>query len=54
MTTLILGLGSIALGVFGITHWLPEFLVFLKGMLPLSFICGGVVAVLAGISSLKK
>lgn len=54
MTTLILGLASVALGAFGLAQWLPEFLTFLKGLLPLSFICGGLIAVLAGISSLRK
>ena len=50
---LILGLATMALGSYGLARWLSD-LTFLKLIIPVSFICGGAIAVLAGISSLKK
>ena len=54
MMSLILGLLTAAIGGYGIYHWLGDSFILLKGLIPLSFICGGLLAVLAGISSLKK
>ena len=54
MTSIILGLITVALGVFGVLHWMTDFLGVLKGLVPLSFICGGIVAIFAGISSLRN
>ena len=50
--SLVLGLLTVALGV-GIYSGLGVPLL-LKSILSLSFVCGGMVAVLAGLSSLKK
>ena len=54
MLSLILGLLTIALGFYGVSHWTADFAAFLKGVVPVSLICGGLIAVLAGISSLRK
>ena len=50
--SLLLGLLTAALGI-----WIYNGLggpILLKGILSLSFLCGGLFAVLAGLSSLKK
>jgi hypothetical protein len=54
MMSIVLGLLSIALGVSGVWHWWGDCASVLRGLLPLSFVCGGLVAVLAGISSFRK
>lgn len=54
MIAIIFGLITIVLGGYGIYAWLSDFFVFLKGLIPISLIFGGLISVLAGISSLKK
>jgi hypothetical protein len=56
MIALILGLIAAAVGIFlfaGGPTWGPEFLTVLKGCIPPALIVGGIVAVVAGISSIK-
>ncbi len=50
MISLLFGLASAALGLSGLWIWRAEFLQFLKGVLPVSLLFAGVVAVLAGLS----
>ncbi len=54
MIAIIFGAAAIAAGVYGIHHWSGYLVVFLKGTVPVSILCAGVVAVLAGLSSLRK
>ena len=54
VTSLLLGLGTAALGIYGISHWFSGSSILIKLLLPVSFICGGFIAVLAGLASLKK
>ena len=52
MLSLLVGLITVGLSLWGIALWREEFLLVMKGFLPLCFLMGGVVAVIAGISSL--
>lgn len=52
--SIVLGMIAVALGSYGIYHWLGDFFIFLKGLLPFSFICGGLITIAAGIASLKS
>lgn len=54
MLSILLGTVTVALGIYGLLHWSSHVLVFLKAIIPVSFICGGLIAILAGISSLRK
>ena len=54
MMSLVLGLGTIVLGVYSLTHWFAHSSFLLKLLFPVSFICGGCVAFLAGLSSFRK
>ena len=51
MLSLLVGLVSIGLSLWGVVLWREEFLLVMKGFLPLCFLMGGIVAVIAGISS---
>jgi hypothetical protein len=52
MTSLIVGVGAIALSVWGLLHWRAEFVLVMKGFLPFCLLMGGLVAVIAGVSAL--
>lgn len=54
MTSIFFGLLTVALASATIFHWWGDGWLILKGLLPFSFICGGLIAIIAGISSLKK
>lgn len=54
MAAILVGVLTVALGVAGILRWPSDCLILLKGLLPVSFIGGGIIAILAGISSLRK
>ncbi len=49
-----LGLLATLFGLYGIFIWNKEFCFILKGLLPLSLLCAGIIAILAGIHSFKK
>ena len=51
MLSLIFGLVTMALSIWGLILWRAEFVFFLKGVLPVCFLMGGVVAVIAGLST---
>ena len=53
MLSAVVGLLVCALSIGGMFHWKGELLLVLKGLLPLSFLVGGLLAVIAGLSSLK-
>jgi hypothetical protein len=53
MTAVIVGLAFVAAGLWGFVNWFPAVLFVLKGFGSISLIIGGVVAVLAGVSSMK-
>lgn len=54
MISIIMGTFAVILGGFGIVHWIEDFSTLLKGILPVSFVCGGILTIIAGITSLKK
>ena len=54
MMSVALGLAAVALGSYGVYYWSGDFAGLIKGLVPLSFACGGLVAIAAGISSLRK
>lgn len=53
MVALIIGLIVVVLGVFGIVTWFGDFILVLKGSVPAMLICGGLLAIVAGITSIK-
>lgn len=53
MMAVIVGLVFFVGGLWGMLHWFPAFLVFLKGMIPVSLFIGGIVAIIAGFSGIQ-
>lgn len=47
------GLIAIVLGVGGLVKWWPNFVILLKGTLPVLLILCGVIALIFGISEMK-
>lgn len=54
MIAIIFGLAAIAMGSYGMMVWQGECFVVLKWLISAGCIFGGMIAVLAGISSLRK
>ena len=54
MLAVLLGLVFIVAGGYGVFIWRAEFIVFLKGALPLMFFVGGFISVIAGITSISE
>ncbi len=48
-----IGASLVVLGLLGLKGWWADFLVILKGSIPLLLIIGGSIAVIAGSSELK-
>lgn len=53
MVALIIGVVVVILGLLGIITWFPDFVMILRGSVPAMFICGGLLAIIAGITSIK-
>ena len=53
MTAVLVGLVFFVFGLWGMIHWFSEFMLFMKGMIPISLFVGGVVAIIAGFSGLQ-
>jgi len=51
--TVLGGLVSIIVGIWGLTSWWYSFVILLKGSVPLILILGGLAAFFAGISEVK-
>jgi hypothetical protein len=54
MISLLVGLFTVAAGLWGMLCWFPEFVMVLKGAVPLMVVMGGAVAVIAGLSALRR
>jgi len=54
MWSIIGGIVAAALGVWGLIAWRFDFLLVLRGAIPILAVLGGVVAVIAGASSVKE
>lgn len=53
MSLLISGIVSVILGVIGLSHWLSDFLIILKGGVPITLILGGILAVYVGLDAMQ-
>lgn len=53
MLAIVFGLMFIVLGLWGIIHWLPDVMVIVRGLAPAMFCSGGLLAVIAGIASIR-
>lgn len=53
MIASLIGILFIALGLYGILNWAHEFVVVIKGLVPISLILGGLLGLFAGVSSLQ-
>jgi hypothetical protein len=53
MLAVIVGLVFVALGLWGVIAWWTSFLVILKGLVPVMLACGGLLAVIAGVTSIR-
>lgn len=53
MVALVVGLVFVVIGVLGIARWLPDFVVIIKGLVPIMLLFGGLLAIVAGITSIK-
>ncbi len=54
MWSIIGGIVAAVLGVWGLIAWWPDFLQVLRGAIPILAVLGGVVAIIAGASSVKE
>jgi arginine exporter protein ArgO len=53
MSLLISGIVSVILGVIGLSQWSNDFLIILKGGVPIMLILGGVLAVYVGLDAIQ-
>jgi small neutral amino acid transporter SnatA (MarC family) len=51
--SVIIGTAVAVLGLVGLFAWIGDFLVVLKGSVPIFLIFGGAIAVIAGVSEIK-
>ena len=58
MLVIIFGLLFAIMGLWGVLTWWSDFVIMLKGFAPFMLFCGGIIAIIVGIStisdSLKK
>ena len=53
MVALVMGIVVVVLGLLGIVSWFGDFVLVLKGSVPAMFVLGGLLAIVAGITSIK-
>jgi F0F1-type ATP synthase assembly protein I len=53
MGALIAGIITVIIGIIGIIRWSDLMVKFLKGSVPLMLVFGGLLAIIAGITSIK-
>lgn len=53
MLALVIGLVFVILGIVGLMQWFKEFIMILSGSVPAMLVCGGLLAIIAGITSIK-
>ncbi|MCX5778872.1 MAG: hypothetical protein NTU66_06630 [Elusimicrobia bacterium] len=53
MLAIVFGLMFIFVGLVGIARWMPDVMVIARGMIPAMLCCGGLLAVIAGIASIR-
>ena len=58
MLVIIFGLLFAIMGLWGVLTWWTDFVIVLKGFVPVMLFCGGIVAIIVGVTtisdSLKK
>jgi hypothetical protein len=53
MKILLGGIAALVLGAIGLIVWFFDFLMILKGLIPIALILGGVLAIYLGIEDIK-
>ncbi|MCG3205408.1 MAG: hypothetical protein KCHDKBKB_02129 [Elusimicrobia bacterium] len=53
MTAVVIGCVFIFLGGWGLLYWFQDFLTLIRGLGPISVLVGGLIALVAGISSFR-
>jgi fatty acid desaturase len=53
MLAVIFGLIFMVLGIWGLAAWWWDFVAILRGLIPPLIICGGLLAVIAGVTSMR-
>ena len=53
MAAILIGVVFVLVGLWGVAHWVHDLVAVLKGLGPISMVLGGVIAIVAGISSLR-
>jgi hypothetical protein len=51
MLAMIFGLMFMVVSMWGIISWWPDFVNLIKGLFPFMFLCGGLIALITGVSS---
>jgi len=54
MGSLIGGIVATAIGVVLLILWIKDFVTVIKGGIPICLICGGILAIIIGISTIKE
>jgi hypothetical protein len=49
----LVGAVFIVVGIVGIIWWFPDFLIVVRGLLPVSLVLGGAVAVMTGLAAMS-
>jgi hypothetical protein len=53
MMAIIFGLIFMVLGIWGVVAWWPYFINIMKGLFPMMFTVGGLIAIIAGVAGIK-
>jgi arginine exporter protein ArgO len=53
MLAIIFGLLFAVAGIWGIAVWWADFIIFLKGFLPVMIFCGGIISIFVGITAIS-
>ena len=53
MLAILVGILFIVVGFYGISFWSHDFITVVRGFMPFMFAVGGVIAIVAGVSSIK-
>lgn len=54
MLAILFGLFFMLCGVWGIIAWFPDVLAIVRGFVPGMFLCGGLLALISGIASVRE
>ena len=54
MVSILVGIAFVVGGLWGVLHWMPQFLTVLKGLGPLAILSGGIIALFMGFASFRR